>query len=111
MYLTREANLGTLRQLAQMAPGSTLAMTFLLPLELIAAAERPQHQAVYERAKAAGTPFRSFFSPAEMLALAREAGFRQAQHISTAELTERYFAGRRDGLRPSTGEAFLVASS
>ncbi|SIT49870.1 O-Methyltransferase involved in polyketide biosynthesis [Paraburkholderia piptadeniae] len=111
MYLTRDANLATLRQIAKLAPGSTLAMTFLLPLELIDAAERAQHQAVYERARAAGTPFVSFFSPDEMMALAREAGFSRARHVSTADLTERYFSHRSDGLRPATGEAFLVAST
>lgn len=111
MYLTREANVATLRQIAALAPGSTLSMTFLLPLELVDPAERPQHEAVYKCARAAGTPFLSFFSPPEMLALAREAGFSQTQCVSTADLTQRYFAGRTDGLRPSTGEAFLVATT
>ncbi|MGH7052718.1 MAG: class I SAM-dependent methyltransferase, partial [Stellaceae bacterium] len=34
MYLTKEANMATLRQIAALAAGSTLAMSFLLPLEL-----------------------------------------------------------------------------
>ncbi|WP_042259352.1 class I SAM-dependent methyltransferase [Paraburkholderia heleia] len=110
MYLTREANLATLRQIAQLAPGSTLVMTFLLPLELIDEPERSQHAAVYARAKAAGTPFVSFFAPGEMLALAREAGLREARHVSTADLTARYFADRSDGLRPASGESILVAT-
>ncbi|WP_206997099.1 class I SAM-dependent methyltransferase [Trinickia mobilis] len=110
MYLTREANLATLRQIAKLAPGSTLAMTFLLPLELVDLEDRAQHQMVYERARAAGTPFVSFFSPSEMLELAREAGFRQVQHVSTGDLVQRYFVGRTDGLRPSSGESFLVAA-
>ena len=110
MYLTREANLATLRQIAQLAPGSTLAMTFLLPLDLIDEPERSQHAAVYERARAAGTPFVSFFAPDEMLALAREAGLRDARHVSTADLTARYFADRSDGLRPASGESILVAT-
>ncbi|ONB81105.1 methyltransferase [Burkholderia pseudomallei] len=112
MYLTREAIAGTLSQIATLAPGSTLAMTFLLPLELIDdPAERAQHAAVYERARAAGTPFVSFFSPSDMLALAREAGFREARHVSTDDLVRRYFESRPDGLRPASGEAFLVAST
>jgi methyltransferase (TIGR00027 family) len=111
MYLTKEAVVATLRQIAKLAPGSILAMTFLLPLELIDdPAERAQHEMVYERAKAAGTPFVSFFRPEEILALAKEAGFRKAEHVSTAgELTQRYLAGRSDGLRAASGEAFLVA--
>lgn len=110
MYLTQEANLATLRQIATLAGGATLAMTFLLPLDLIDAAERPQHAALHQRARASGTPFVSFYRPAEMLALARAAGFRRVEHVSTADLTHRYFSGRSDGLRPTTGESFLVAS-
>ncbi|MDR3095716.1 MAG: SAM-dependent methyltransferase, partial [Paraburkholderia sp.] len=103
-------NLATLRQIAQLAPGSTLAMTFTLPLDLVDPAERAQHEAVYERARAAGTPFLSFFRPEDMLALAKEAGFSKAGHVSTADIVARYFAGRSDGLRPSTGESFLIAT-
>jgi hypothetical protein len=46
-----------------------------------------------------------------MLALAREAGFREVQHVSAATLTARYFAGRSDGLRPGSAEALLVATT
>ncbi|MEU1299738.1 SAM-dependent methyltransferase, partial [Streptomyces shenzhenensis] len=42
--------------------------------------------------------------------LALRAGFGQARHVSAAELSERYFAGRTDGLRPSSGEELLVAT-
>jgi len=111
MYLTREANLATLRQIATLASGSTLAMTFLLTLELIEPEDRAQHEQVYERARASGTPFVSFFTPAETIALAREAGFKDAKYVSTADLISRYFAGRSDGLRPASGEAFVLATT
>lgn len=110
MYLSREANLATLRQIAALAPGSTLAMTFMLPLELIDPEEQPLHRMVHERARASGTPFVSFFRPDEMVGLAREAGFGEARHISTADLNARYFAGRADGLQAPKGESFLVAT-
>ena len=111
MYLTRDAIVATLRQIAALAPGSTLAMTFMLPLEFLESEERPQRQATEKFAQSAGTPFLSFFTPPEMLALARGAGFREIQHVSAASLTERYFAGRTDGLRPSSSEALLVATT
>jgi methyltransferase (TIGR00027 family) len=111
MYLTKEANMASLRQVAAFAPGSTLAMTFLLPLDLVDSAERPQHEMVYERARAAGTPFVSFFRPPEILALAREAGFPDVRHISRSDIVQRYFVGRTDGLQPSSGEEFLVATT
>jgi methyltransferase (TIGR00027 family) len=112
MYLTRDAIAATLRQVAAFAPGSTLAMTFLLPLELMAPEVRPGFQLAEKGARASGTPFLSFFTPTEMLTLAREAGFREVQHVSAAALTERYFAGRTDGLRPpSNSEELLVAAT
>jgi methyltransferase (TIGR00027 family) len=111
MYLTREATAATLRQLAGLAPGSTVAMSFLLPAELLDEADRPGLQMSERGARAAGTPFISFYTPAEMLAMAREAGFKDARHVSGRMLAERYFADRPDGLRPSTGEDLLVAST
>ena len=79
MYLTKEANAATLRQVAALAPGSTLATTFILPLELLDPADRPVVEETLGRARAAGTPFISLYSPAEMLALASDAGFRKAR--------------------------------
>lgn len=109
MYLTREANAATLLQLASLAPGSTLAMSFLLPVELLEHEDRPGLKSSETGARASGTPFVSFFTPAEMLAMAREAGFNEVRHVPGSELAERYFAGREDGLRPSSGEDFLLA--
>jgi methyltransferase (TIGR00027 family) len=111
LYLTREANLATLRHIAALASGSTLMLSFNLPLELLPAEERPGIEAAIDGARASATPFVSFFSPEQMIALAREAGFGSARHVSTAELTERYFASRADGLRPSSGEQLLLAVS
>ena len=110
LYLTRDAITATLRQIAALARGSTLAMTFILPLELAEPEERPGRLWAERGARAAGTPFISFFTPAQMLALAREAGFREVRHVSAATLTQRYFAGRTDGLRPGS-EELLVATT
>ncbi|MEU9016850.1 class I SAM-dependent methyltransferase [Actinomadura sp. NPDC048394] len=109
MYLTREANAATLRLLSSLAPGSTLVMTFQPPLELIDAPERPARRAAEDGARSSGTPFISFFAPREITAMALEAGFERARHVSAAMLNERYFAGRTDGLRTSSGEELLVA--
>jgi methyltransferase (TIGR00027 family) len=111
MYLTKDATTATLRQVAGLASGSTLAMTFLLPLEFAEPDERPVREAAERGARAGGTPFISFFTPPEMLALARDAGFSDVQHVSAITLTERYFAGRADGLRPASTEALLVATT
>ena len=111
MYLTREANEATLRDLAALAPGSTVAMTFLLPLELIDERDRQGWTISANGARSSGTPFISFFTPGEFLDRARAAGFADVRHVSGRDLNARYFAGRPDGLRMSTGEDFLVATT
>jgi methyltransferase (TIGR00027 family) len=111
MYLTREATEATLRQSATLAPGSTLAMTFFLPLELVAPDEQEMHQATNAAAHASGTPFISYYTPDDILAMARDAGFTSATHVSAADYTQRYFADRTDGLRPFTTEELLVATT
>jgi methyltransferase (TIGR00027 family) len=112
MYLTTDAITATLRHVAALAAGSTLVMSFMLPLELMGPDVRPGVERAAEGARASGTPFISFFTPVEMLALARNAGFKEVQHVSAATLAERYFAGRTDGLRPpNNSEELLVATT
>ncbi len=112
MYLTKDAIMATLRQVATLAPGSTFVMSFLLPTELADPDVRPGLEAAVRGAQASGTPFISFFTPTEMMALAHDAGFREARHVSAATLGDRYFAGRTDGLRPANNtEELLVAKT
>jgi methyltransferase (TIGR00027 family) len=111
LYLSEEANTATLRQMAELAAGSTLAMTFLLPSWLVEDVLRPGFEAAERGARAAGTPFISFYTPEEMLALAHQAGFRGARHINAAGLNALYFAGRTDGLRTARGEELLIATT
>ncbi|MEU9044983.1 MULTISPECIES: class I SAM-dependent methyltransferase [unclassified Kitasatospora] len=110
-FLGREAVVAMLRQGTALAPGSTLATTFQLPLAMVEPGPRELRARVEEAARAFGTPFTSFFEPEEMLALARDAGFRTAEHIPATALTARYFADRADGLRPSNAEELLVVTT
>jgi methyltransferase (TIGR00027 family) len=112
MYLTRDAITATLRQVASLAASSTFAMSFMLPIELADAEVRPGIERAAAGARANGTPFISFFRPEEMLALGRDAGFKEVQHISAEMLAERYFSGRADGLRPPrNSEELLLATA
>jgi methyltransferase (TIGR00027 family) len=112
MYLTMNAITATLRQIAMLAPGSTLAMSFMLPIEMADPEVRPGIERAVAGARANGTPFISFFTPEQILTLAREAGFKEVAHVSAAALAQRYFAGRTDGLRPpSNSEELLVATT
>jgi methyltransferase (TIGR00027 family) len=111
MYLTKDAVNETLNQIAQLAPGSTLAMTFLLPLDLLEPEARAMQETTMKAAQASGTPFISFFSPEEIMNLAQDAGFRDVVHTPVATLAKHYFGERMDDLPPSGAEQMLVAGT
>jgi hypothetical protein len=72
--------------------------------------ERPGYEAAMRGARASGTPFISYFTPADMLAIARSAGFSDVRCVSGNDLATRYFAKRADGLHPGS-ETLLVATT
>lgn len=109
MYLTEDANVATLRELARLAPGSVVAMSFMLPFDLVDEAERPGLEGAARGARASGTPWLSFYAPDEIVAVARDAGFPDVEVVTTEDIAARYLAGRTDGLRASGGEAVLLA--
>jgi methyltransferase (TIGR00027 family) len=112
MYLTSDANVAALREVAALAPGTTFATTFILPLEMADDDVRPGLEMAERGARAGGTPFISFFTPDEMVALGREAGFAEVHHVSADTLAARYFAERDDGLRPPrNAEELLLATT
>ena len=94
MYLTRDATLATFRQVAALAPGSTLAMTFVLPVEQMAPEVRPGIE------MAVGRP-RQRDAVHQLLCAGPDhgdgagGGFRDVRHVAPAVLAQRYFAGER----------------
>jgi methyltransferase (TIGR00027 family) len=110
MYLTKEATETMLRQVAALAAGSVLAMTFMLPLDLVDVAERPMQESVEAAAAGSGTPFISHYTPDEISERCCAAGLSVVQHVSPDDLTARYFARRPDGLRPPSAEHLIVAT-
>ena len=111
MYLTKEANLATFKQIAQSVSNVTFATTFMLTLELLDEKERSIMEFVMKKAGESGTPFLSLFSPAQIMDMAKEAGFLTSAIVSGDEIYQKYFARRPDGLRAGRAEAFLVATS
>ena len=110
MYLTPAATEATLSQVAALARGSVLAMTVMLPLDLVDPSERPMQENIEAAAAGSGTPFISHYSADEMAEMCRAAGFSAVHHVSPDELTRRPFAGRADGLRPPSAEQLIVAT-
>ena len=111
LYLTKDAITSILNQIATLASGSKLAMTFYLPTELLDEEDKPMQEIAEKGARAAATPFVSFFAPNEILALAREAGFIEAKTISTKDMEQYYFTNRTDNLLPASGEVFLLGTT
>ncbi len=83
------------------APGNTAVQT---AAELNNTADTVAGPAVTPDNTAVRTAFN------EILALAREAGFKNMETLSTSDLTKRYFVDRTDHLTPASGEEFLVAT-
>lgn len=111
MYLTPAQNEASLRELASLAKGSTLVLSFMPPIDTIDSSERASQRVIEALARGAGTPFLSFFEPAALCAIARDAGFARASCVTCADLAARYFAGRPDELAPSSAEALLIAET
>jgi methyltransferase (TIGR00027 family) len=109
MYISKSATAATLGRLGTMVSGSIVAMTFMLPFELVDQADRAGLEGAARGARISGTPWISFYAPEEIVTLARDAGFADARYVPTGEVAERYLAGRSDGLRASTGEGILLA--
>jgi len=111
LYLSKEAIMATLNQLATLAPGSRFVITFYLPFELLDEEDKPAYEIAAKGAREAGTPFVSHFAPSEILALANNAGFKNISTISTREMEQLYFAVRTDNLLPASVEVFLLATT
>lgn len=109
MYLSAEANAATLQQLAQLGAGSTVAMTFMVPFDLLDDADRPGLEAAAQGAAASGTPWLSFYRPDEMVALAESAGFAEATVMPTEDIVARFADEGFEPARVSGGEAMLLA--
>ena len=95
---------------AAMAPGSVVVMTFMLPFELVDEADRRRSRGA-RRAARGPRAHRGSASTRRRRSWRwrKEAGFADVRYVSTAELAERYLAGRTDGLRAAAGEGVLVA--
>ncbi len=99
MYLCEDEVMQTLSTIAQSAPGSSIVFDYLLDPELLSPMERSAMQMFGARLAAQGEPWRSHFMPDRLEARLRQLGFRQVEHFTAEQLSERYLAGRGDGLR------------
>jgi methyltransferase (TIGR00027 family) len=110
MYLTREAISTTLRAAASLATESVMVLSYSRPIEMAPAAVRSMLEGAATGAAASGHPWLTMLSPDDAVSLARAAGFRDVQVLTSGDLHTRYFVNRRDDLSPTGGEDLLVAT-
>jgi methyltransferase (TIGR00027 family) len=110
MYLTDEAIELTLRTIAGCARGSEVVLTYLADDSVIDETGR-QFIAILEPLAAGyGEPIQVGRSAKDIEALVTGCGLRVEALPTYAELVDRYFAGRTDGIVPWTPECLAVAS-
>ena len=108
-YLTREAVLGTLKEVATLARGTEISFTFIVPQALWVGDGQRMFPVAVASTAASGEPWISFFEPAELASQLKELGFNRVAHFSPDDANDRYFSGRTDGLRIVAGEHVMRA--
>ena len=108
-YLTNEALESTLKDVAEFAAvGSRLVLNYSAAVPLTPA-QIEYLQGLQAHVSGSGEPMRSRFAPEEFIALLERNGFRTLEHATEQDLTERYFAGRADGLAPGLPARLVLA--
>lgn len=107
-YLTPEAALATLAFIGSLPTGSGVVFDYAVERSLLDPAEQMAMDALASRVARAGEPFRLFLDPRALNRMLKAAGFHEIEDLGPADIDERYFARRTDGLRVSVGLAHLV---
>ena len=109
VYLTREAIVTTLTQLASLAPGSELTLSYLMPAEDQTAAGLAALETSARFAASSGEGFKSMLHEPEIEELLRTAGFDTVQHHRPDELNARLFGGRTDRYHYTSYDRLVTA--
>ena len=110
IYLTANATKATLTELATLAPGSEVTLTYESPPDGADPIVQETYDKVSPVVDATGERFVGYYHESEMEALVREAGFPNTIHYPTDELNARYLAAPSDCLRLRTIERLLTAA-
>ncbi len=110
-YLTLDAFRATLKVVAQMPAGSAMTFDYAVAPETLSPLGRVAFDRLSERVAAAGEPFRLFFTPAQMDAEIRKAGFQHVEQVGSSQLNDLYFSNRADGLKLSPLDLGLLVTA
>jgi methyltransferase (TIGR00027 family) len=99
-YLTREAVLRTLREVAAVsAARSTLFLEFIAPPDTLNDEDAAHVRSQAEPMATLGEPWLTFFTSDDMHEALTQAGFASVEHFGPTEVFDRYLRGRTDGAR------------
>ncbi|MGA8922450.1 MAG: class I SAM-dependent methyltransferase [Candidatus Dormiibacterota bacterium] len=99
-YLDPESVAAALTGLASVAPGSELAMDYVLPPELRDEGGQTYAGFAVPAAESSGEPWRSAFTPAAMERLPSGNGFETLEHASQRDCVQPSLWQRSDALQP-----------
>ena len=108
-YLTAQAIESTLRTIAAAAPGSEVVFSYLAEDGVLDDAGTEYARIYTPIAASAGEPRQPGWPVSEIERLISRCGLTVVDHPARADLQQRYFAGRTDGLRPYTFETLVAA--
>jgi methyltransferase (TIGR00027 family) len=101
VYLTREANLATLRAVATCgAPGSELVFTYVDQAEFAPGGSTSPHNSNAQAVAGMGEPYVSGFNPREIASDLDQVGLELVEDLDGKRMSERYRRGGANGLRP-----------
>jgi methyltransferase (TIGR00027 family) len=110
-YLTLAAFRATLNTIAQLPKGTAVGFDYALSPQTLSPVGRTAFEALAARVAAAGEPFKLFFTPEEMEAELRTAGFHQIEQLDYEQLNEGYFNNRADGLKLSPVKLAMLVTA
>ena len=103
IYLEEVAIDATLRTIASFAPGSEVTLTFRQPLD-------PASSILADIVSKLGEPYVSFFTPDQIEAKLRDAGFSDIDFLTPERAEALYFTPSRNDCRRPRGTTILSAS-
>ncbi len=108
-YLTRQAIESTLRMIAGAAAGSEVAFSYRAEESVLDDVGREFTRIYTPIVASLGEAFQPGWPVIEIEELISRCGLKVVDHPARADLEQRYFAGRTDGLRPYTFETLVTA--
>lgn len=109
MYLSRDAALGTLRDIASLPAATSVIFDYLVPAEMLQWLVRLYYRRRIRMLRKIGEPWTLFFRPAEILRDLRDARFNEIEDLNGDMINRRFYSGRSDRLKVSQAGHVMIA--